>query len=89
MPVTTPFDPKTYQPTSKATALSGFASARNLGLERFTILLDGPTLIEMSRRLHDVPERKEWWRWLVYDACLERYKDLAGVIAALPLYIDD
>ena len=87
MPSSVPFNPKTYQVSSKATALAGLASAHNLDIERFIDLLDASTLLRLSDSLKGVPDANDWWRWLVYDACLERYKDISGVVGAL--HIDD
>jgi len=81
------FDPSTYQVSSKASALAGLAMAHQLELGRFTALLNGPTLSGINRSLSGVPDASAWRRWLVYDACLARYHDLAGVVAAL--HLDD
>jgi hypothetical protein len=81
------FDPKAYRPNSSSSALAGLASAHQLELGKFTALLNGPTLSAINRSLSGVPDASGWRRWLVYDACLARYHDLAGVVAAL--HLDD
>ena len=81
------FNPATYQVSAKTSALAGLASAHQLELGKFTALLNGPTLSTINRSLSGVPDASAWRRWLVYDACLARYHDLAGVVAAL--HLDD
>lgn len=83
--MTTPFDPKTYVPTSAAGALAGFSSAHDVPLRRFEDLSSDAELKEIDTALRESadPQARDWRHWLVFDACVARFGGMGGVVEAL------
>jgi hypothetical protein len=96
--MTAPFDAKTYIPKSASSALVGAIMVHHLDLARFENLLTLFELTSLHQRAealaaarggtaypgpHATPDDASWWRWLVLDACVDKYGSGGAVLEAI------